>query len=175
MLRLFMPLSWRIFVALFYLDYPFCHIIKSSLIILNKLLLTIPELWSSISYCAFTTLAPEEQVSSDVMTIRRIVTNDLKAACAKWLNDIESSLLPVKPVDIIAAVWTCIECLAAQDKLVELGKILKFAMLRFSQVSHMPMTYQRTSMWGLNWWMHQKPLQQGHTVPQESTRKLGPL
>ena len=56
------------------------------------------------------------------MVARKAVADSLGPACTKQLDDIESSLLPVKSVNIVSAICTHIECLATQEKLIELGE-----------------------------------------------------
>ena len=56
------------------------------------------------------------------MATRKAVTCDLQLACAKRLDTVEHSLLPMKPLDVVSAIQRRIECLAAQEKLDELGK-----------------------------------------------------
>ena len=59
------------------------------------------------------------------MAIRKTVAADLKTACSKCLNDIESSFLSIKPFDIVSTIQTRTECLAAEEKLIELGKSVR--------------------------------------------------
>ena len=72
------------------------------------------------------------------MAARKTVTCDLKLACAKQLGIVEPSLLPIKPFNVVSAIQRCIECLAAQEKLNELGESVQLCYADvFSQVSHM--------------------------------------
>ena len=55
------------------------------------------------------------------MAARKAVTCDLKLACAKQLDTVDHSCLPIQPLDVVSAIRRHIECLATQEKLNELG------------------------------------------------------
>ena len=59
------------------------------------------------------------------MAARKAVACNLKLACAKQLDAIERSLLPMKTLDVVSAIWRHIECLTAQEKLDELGESVR--------------------------------------------------
>ena len=71
------------------------------------------------------------------MTARKAVACDLKLACTKWLDAIDHSCLPIKPLDVVSTIWRHIECLAAQDKLNELGEKVRIQYADvFSSIPH---------------------------------------
>ena len=71
------------------------------------------------------------------MAARKAVACDLKLACAKRLDTIERSLLPMKPLDIVSTIRRHIECLAAQEKLNELGENVRIQYADvFSSIPH---------------------------------------
>ena len=78
-----------------------------------------------------------KQLFTDVMAVRKTVADDIKTACAKWCDEIEASLLPVEPFDVVSAIQTCIECLTVQEKLLKLGESIK---THYSDVFCMPMS-----------------------------------
>ena len=85
--------------------------------------------WSECSVYYWNTshliLFQQQQLFSKVTAARKAVTYTLKPACTKWLGIVEPSLLPVKSLDMVSAIQRCIECLAAQEKLDELGESVR--------------------------------------------------
>ena len=76
------------------------------------------------------------------MTVRKAIAKDLKVTCKKQLDKINSSLLPVKPIDVVIAIRTHIECLMAGEKLFALGEDVKTCyvdvFLRIPHVNDLP-------------------------------------
>ena len=71
------------------------------------------------------------------MAARKAVACDLKLACAKRLDTVDRSCLPIQPLDIVSAIWRRIECLAAQEKLNELGEKVRIQYADvFSSIPH---------------------------------------